>query len=59
MKHGNFLKLIGLNVESLETEIVTDINRKSIDEIYEYLKKQNSSRNTTWIILPCSYQLDR
>ena len=60
MKKGSYLKLVALDINGLEANIVDDKNVKDIGEACEYFTnniKKNENSNTIWIILPCQFSM--
>ena len=50
-KGRSFVKVIGLKTDYLETEILEEVNRGTIDEGMEFIK-EHPHDETTWILLP-------
>ena len=55
---GNYLKLIALDINSLEASIVVDKNVKNITDACDYFLQNfqtDDTKNAIWLILPCNY----
>lgn len=60
MKKGSYLKLIALDINGLEANIVDDKNVKDIGEACEYFmdRYQNNIENDiVWVMLPYHFSL--
>ncbi len=49
-----YIKVIGIQSDALNTEIVEDTNKGDIDEVAQFIK-EHPHPNTTWILKPMSY----
>ena len=60
MIYGNYLKLVALDINALETRIVEEKNMKDIKDVCEYFSHNyngSDKNNAIWLILPCSYKI--
>ena len=58
MIYVNYLKLVALDINALETRIVEEKNMKDINDVCEYFShnyKDSDKNNAIWLILPCNY----
>lgn len=56
---GNYIKIVGMDINAIEATVVVDKNVKDVQEMYEYFldNLNNDQRNIVWIMLPCSYSI--
>ena len=53
-----YYKVVGLAVDALSAEIVTDGNVKDINEANVYINEHiKNNENATWLVLPCSCKI--
>ena len=53
-----YYKVVGLTVDALSAEIVTDGNVKDINEANVYISQHiENNENVTWLVLPCSCKM--
>lgn len=55
MQDGNYLKLIGLELDGFEARIIEDKNVKDFESIPQNIS--DGHRNAIWLIFPCSYRI--
>lgn len=56
MNKGSYLKLVALDVNGMDANIVQDKNVKNINEACNYFLENYKTHSTVvWLIFPCNY----